>query len=108
MAVSGYIVALDQGTTSSRAVVYSLDGGEVCSASVGLGVRYPEDGWVEQDADEIWSSQLGALREAVNGIEVARIRAFGITNQRETVVCWSRKTGRGACTGYRMAVSADG
>ena len=87
-----YVVALDQGTTSSRAVLYDLSGNELKIASRPLSVRFPKEAWVEQDADEIWSTQLSALQEAAAGVE-GQIAALGISNQRETTIVWSRKTG---------------
>ncbi|ANN79614.1 glycerol kinase GlpK [Bordetella flabilis] len=91
-----YILALDQGTTSSRAIVFDR-AGKAC----GMGQRefrqfYPHPGWVEHDAGEIWRSQLEVAREALRnaGATAADIAAIGITNQRETTLIWDRATGR--------------
>ncbi len=89
------ILALDQGTTSSRAILYDSRGHEIRKAARPLNVSFPAAGWVEQDAEEIWSTQLAALKEAAAG-EEASIAAIGITNQRETVVAWDRKSGKPA------------
>ncbi|MCB0360449.1 MAG: glycerol kinase, partial [Bdellovibrionales bacterium] len=80
--------------TSSRAVVYGLDGSIHGHGTSPLAVTYPREGWVEQSAEEIWQSQKDALLDAVAGIAGERLLAVGITNQRETVVCWDRHTGR--------------
>ncbi len=88
-----YYVALDQGTTSSRAVLYDESGTQLAIASQPLSVRFPEDGWVEQDPNEIWSTQLAALKELCADIPSEEIAAIGITNQRETVIVWDRNTG---------------
>lgn len=90
------LLALDQGTTSSRAVLYATDGETLAIRSRPLTQHYPRPGWVEQDAEEILASQLDAVREvlSVTGTEAADVAAIGITNQRETVVVWDRKTGK--------------
>jgi glycerol kinase len=94
--MSRYVLALDQGTTSSRAIVFDRD-----TRIVGLGQRefpqiYPQPGEVEHNPDDIWSSQLTAAREAMNaaGATAADIAAIGITNQRETTLLWERDSGR--------------
>lgn len=90
-----HILVLDEGTTSTRAIVYRLDGAIVHVAQQELTQYYPEPGWVEHDAAEIWMRTLDcALRaiEAAGGAD--RIAALGITNQRETVVAWDRQTGQ--------------
>ena len=91
-----YILALDQGTTSSRAIVFDAQGAARGSAQQEFRQFYPQPGWVEHDADEIWSSQraviAGALAQA--RIEAADIAAIGITNQRETTLIWERASGR--------------
>ena len=91
-----YLVALDQGTTSSRAVIFTPEGTVVASASREFPQIYPQPGWVEHSPEAILSSQTEALREAVGlaGIDPAEIAAIGITNQRETTFVWERKTGR--------------
>ncbi len=91
-----YVLALDQGTTSSRAVLFDRAGRSVASAQYEFAQHFPKPGWVEHDADEIWASQLRALGDAVAraGVSWAQIDAIGITNQRETTVVWERKSGR--------------
>ncbi len=93
--MSSYILALDQGTTSSRAIVFDHDGAIVASEAHEFTQHFPEPGWVEHDANEIWDTQLRALRGAVAsaGIGFGDIAAIGITNQRETTVVWDRQTG---------------
>lgn len=93
--MSQYILALDQGTTSSRAVVVDKKGAIVSVAQKEFTQIFPKPGWVEHDATEIWSTQAGMAAEAVSkkGLDGAQIAAIGITNQRETAVVWDRKTG---------------
>ena len=90
-----YLVALDQGTTSSRAVVFTLEGHMVAAAAQEFPQHYPHPGWVEHDPADILSTQIEALRAAVRKAEIspAEIAAIGITNQRETTFVWDRKTG---------------
>ncbi len=90
-----YIMALDQGTTSSRTIIFDGDGTAVGTAQQEFTQYYPNPGWVEHDAMEIWQSQLTVAREAVEkaGIEASQIAAIGITNQRETTIVWNRHTG---------------
>ncbi|MGH8760991.1 MAG: FGGY family carbohydrate kinase, partial [Burkholderiales bacterium] len=90
------ILALDQGTTSSRAIVFDEAGQVLGTAQRELTQIYPQSGWVEQDADEIWSTQLATARAALAqaGLSAENIAAIGITNQRETTVVWERATGR--------------
>ena len=90
-----YLVALDQGTTSSRAVVFTIEGRMIGSAAQEFPQHYPNPGWVEHDPGDILSTQIESLRAAVRntGIDPAEIAAIGITNQRETTVLWDRKTG---------------
>lgn len=91
-----YVMALDQGTTSSRCILFDRVG-HVCSAAQKEFTQiYPKPGWVEHDPLEIWSSQLSVAVEAMGkiGAEPSDIAAIGITNQRETTICFSRKTGR--------------
>ena len=90
-----YLMALDQGTTSSRCIIFNKQGEIVSSAQKEFTQYFPESGWVEQDPNEIWSSELGVMVEAMarNGIESDEIAAIGITNQRETTICWDRATG---------------
>ena len=91
-----YILALDQGTTSSRAIIFDHMGLPVSSARKEFAQIFPEPGWVEHDPDEIWSTQKSVASEALATarIESPSIAAIGITNQRETTIVWNRKTGR--------------
>ena len=90
-----YLVALDQGTTSSRAIVFSLEGLVVAADARPFKQHYPQPGWVEHDPQDILSTQVEALRAAVRkaGIDPKEIAAIGITNQRETTLLWDRQTG---------------
>lgn len=93
--MSKFIIALDQGTTSSRAVLFDENGTIVGMAQQEFNQIFPQSGWVEHNADEIWSTQLGVLQKLIaeNNIDGKSIAAIGITNQRETTVIWDRKTG---------------
>ena len=90
-----YILALDQGTTSSRAVVVDRKGAIISVAQKEFTQIFPKPGWVEHDATEIWSTQAGVAAEAVTkkGLQGEQIAAIGITNQRETAVVWDKTTG---------------
>jgi glycerol kinase len=94
--MSRYILALDQGTTSSRAIIFNHDGAIVTTAQKEFTQIFPQPGWVEHDPIEIWSTQLGVAAEAISkaGLTPQDIAAIGITNQRETTVVWERKTGK--------------
>lgn len=91
-----YILALDQGTTSSRSILFNEDGSVVEMAQKEFTQLFPKPGWVEHDPEEIWNSQLYTAREVIRiaGIEPGQIAAIGITNQRETTVVWDKKTGQ--------------
>ncbi len=91
-----HLLALDQGTSSSRAIVFHRDGRIVALAQREFRQHYPQPGWVEHDADEIWSTQLAVAREALaaSGLQAGDIAAIGITNQRETTLLWERASGR--------------
>jgi len=91
-----HLLALDQGTSSSRAIVFHRDGHIVARAQRELTQHYPQPGWVEHDADEIWSSQFAVAQQALAaaGLVAQDIAAIGITNQRETTVLWHRASGR--------------
>jgi len=91
-----YILSLDQGTSSSRAILFDQQGKIRASAQKEFPQIYPQSGWVEHDLDEIWQSQHSVMLEAVekSGISWSEIQAIGITNQRETTVVWDRKTGK--------------
>jgi glycerol kinase len=93
--MSKYILALDQGTTSSRAILFDHDGSVCASASQEFKQYYPQPGWVEHDPEEIWRSQLTVAQKvlAAAGTRPEDVAAVGITNQRETVVLWDRETG---------------
>jgi glycerol kinase len=89
------ILALDQGTTSSRAIVFEHDGSIRAVAQQEFRQIFPQAGWVEHDPEEIWTSQIATAREALKkaGLKASDVAAIGITNQRETTVVWDRKTG---------------
>ncbi|MBW4520554.1 MAG: glycerol kinase GlpK [Scytolyngbya sp. HA4215-MV1] len=91
-----YILALDQGTTSSRAIVFDVRGNLRAIAQKEFRQIFPQSGWVEHDANEIWASQLGVANEALAqmGIRAKDLAAIGITNQRETTIVWDRTTGQ--------------
>ena len=91
-----YVLALDQGTTSSRAILYDRSGAIRASAQREFEQIYPSAGWVEHDPEEIWASQMSVAVEALSraNIRPRDIAALGITNQRETTIVWERKTGR--------------
>jgi glycerol kinase len=91
-----HVLALDQGTTSSRAIVFDDRSTIVAVAQKEFTQHFPKPGWVEHDAEEIWSTQLGVAAEAVAkaGLQPTDLAAIGITNQRETAVVWDRKTGK--------------
>lgn len=91
-----YLIALDQGTTSSRSIIFDKQGNIINSAQMEFTQIFPQPGWVEHDPMEIWSSQLAVLTEAKarGGIDTSDIAAIGITNQRETTIVWDRHTGK--------------
>lgn len=91
-----FILALDQGTTSSRAIVFDHNGIPVATSQKEFTQYFPSPGQVEHDAEEIWSTQAGVALEAITraGLESSAIAAIGITNQRETTIVWNRKTGK--------------
>jgi glycerol kinase len=91
-----YVLAIDQGTTSTRALVYDAAGRTVGSAGRELTQHYPQPGWVEHDPEEIWASVAEVVPRALAaaGVEGRQVTAIGLTNQRETVVLWERATGR--------------
>jgi glycerol kinase len=88
------ILALDQGTTSSRAIVFDDRAKILAVAQLEYRQIYPQPGWVEHDPEEIWSSQIAVAAEAIGKVPDVEIAAIGITNQRETTVVWDRATGR--------------
>ncbi|MEP7277905.1 MAG: glycerol kinase GlpK [Bacteroidota bacterium] len=91
-----YILALDQGTTSSRAILFNHEGGIVTTAQKEFTQTYPQPAWVEHDAEEIWSSQFSVMAEVIakQSISSRQIAAIGITNQRETTIVWEKATGK--------------
>jgi len=91
-----FLLSLDEGTTSARAALYDEHGYRLAMESAPIECRYPQSGWVEQDAEEIWRSQLDAARRTLAHARegVQSIAAIGITNQRETTIVWDRKTGK--------------
>jgi glycerol kinase len=122
-AIAKYILALDQGTTSSRAMVFDAAGQIVSMAQQEFAQHFPQSGWVEHDAMDLWHTQLGTARSALADAKLTAsdIAAIGITNQRETTVLWDRKTGKplapaivwqdrrtaGVCDALRAAGHAD-
>ena len=90
-----YIMALDQGTSSSRAIIYDAIGQVVTVAQTDIGLFFPADGWVEQDPEQLWQSILTVGRQAIaqSGLAADAIKAIGITNQRETTLLWARASG---------------
>src|SRR6476620_10840002 len=97
--MSQFILALDQGTTSSRSMLFDKHGNIISVAQKEFKQIFPQPGWVEHDAEEIWSTQFGTMAEAIAkaDIKMKQIAAIGITNQRETTVVWERSTGKPIC-----------
>ncbi|MCH2219718.1 MAG: glycerol kinase, partial [Dechloromonas sp.] len=91
-----FVLALDQGTTSSRAILFDRSGNIRGLAQQEIPQHYPQPGWVEHDAGDIWESQLAVARASLrdSGIRADQLAAVGITNQRETTVLWDRVTGQ--------------
>jgi glycerol kinase len=116
-----YLLAIDQGTTSTRAILFDASGAVHHTARIELNQIYPRPGWVEHDPEEIWQAVVATCREAIAAAEGVPIAAIGITNQRETTVMWERATGRPVhnaivwqdrrtaeiCEGWRDAGLAD-
>ena len=94
-----YVMALDAGTTSNRCILFDKSGKIISIAQKEFTQYFPQPGWVEHDADEIWSTQLGVAVEAMSkvGASAEDIAAIGITNQRETAIVWDKKTGEPVC-----------
>jgi glycerol kinase len=94
-----YILSLDQGTSSSRAVLFDESGASMAEVSHTFPQIYPRPGWVEHDPEQIWDSQLAAARDALKkaGVDASQVAAIGIANQRETTIVWERATGRPVC-----------
>ena len=91
-----YLLSLDQGTTSSRAILFDLEGKIVTSAQFEFAQHYPMPGYVEHDANEILKTELDAVREVLKKADVQRgeVAAIGVTNQRETTIVWEKATGK--------------
>jgi len=94
MTTPDHLLASDQGTSSTRAIVFDRAGTVVATAQRPLTQHYPQDGGVEHDPEEIWQATVAVCREAVAGVASDRIAAAGITNQRETCLLWDRATGQ--------------
>lgn len=94
-----HVLAIDQGTSSSRAVVFDVQGRAIGSSQHALDASYPQLGWVEQDPEAIWQTTLAAGREAIAaaGVDARHIDAIGIANQRETTLLWETESGRAVC-----------
>lgn len=94
--MTDYILAIDQGTTSSRTLIFDPRGKIQAMAQQEFSQSYPKDGWVEHDPEQIWQSVVDTMQEAVDkaGIPVKNIRSIGITNQRETTIIWDKNTGK--------------
>lgn len=109
--MENYILALDQGTTTSRAIVFNQAGAVIGISQKPFRQIYPKPGWVEHDAEEIWETQLGAAQEAVAAAQITseQIAAIGITNQRETTVVWEKGSGKPVCNAivWQCRRSAD-
>jgi len=93
--MSRLIMALDQGTTSSRTILFNGNGKVVAEANVPLNCKFPQSGWVEQDPEEIWNTQCQTIEETLKkaNVSMKNVSAMGITNQRESTIAWNRKTG---------------
>ncbi len=94
-----YILSIDQGTTSCRAILFTPDGDIVSLAQKEFNQYFPQTGWVEHDANEILETQIGCIKEAVTEAEIdaSQIACVGLTNQRETTVVWDKTTGKPIC-----------
>ena len=108
--MSRYVLAIDQGTTNSKALLIDETGAVAASAATPVPVQYPQPGWVEQSAEDLWSTLVqsiaGCLEQAGEGVEIA---AIGISNQRESVLLWDRETGTaiGPCVSWQCRRSAE-
>ena len=94
MSAAHYLVAIDQGTSSSRTVVFDQSSTVVASAQQEFPQEYPHPGWVEHDPEAIWSSVLDVTKKSLAGINAAEVAGLGITNQRETTLIWDRESGQ--------------
>lgn len=104
--MSDYILAIDQGTTSSRAILFNREGHNVHSAQEEFPQHFPNDGWVEHEPADIWETVERTFQKAIAKIDTSNdvVRGIGITNQRETTLIWDRKTGKPL---YRAIVWQD-
>ncbi|VEB36149.1 glycerol kinase [Legionella sainthelensi] len=93
MQIMGYLLAIDQGTSSTRAMLYTTQGELIATSQYPLTQYYPKAGWVEHDPEEIWKKTLTAMRDVVSRVPGEKILSCGVTNQRETTVIWDKKTG---------------
>jgi glycerol kinase len=93
------ILAIDQGTTSTRAIIFSIEGKKLFSSQLEFKQYFPKDGWVEHDAEEIWKTTLEVVKKVINNCKRKKIKilTIGITNQRETTVMWNKMTGKPIC-----------
>ncbi len=89
-----YLLAIDQGTSSTRAMLYNSVGKLITSSQYLLTQFYPQPGWVEHDPEEIWQKTLKAMQDVVSEVDVSKIIACGITNQRETTLIWDKQSGK--------------
>lgn len=96
MTETSYIMAIDQGTTSSRAIIFDKQGKHIGSSQKEFTQYFPKEGWVEHDANEIWNSVQSVIAGAFieSGIKPVQVAGIGITNQRETTIIWDKKTGK--------------
>ena len=93
MGQADHVLAIDQGTTSTRAILFDAEAKAVAVAQRELAQHYPARGWVEHDPEQIWQDTLAVMREALSQVDPSRVASIGITNQRETVVVWDCTTG---------------
>src|SRR5438105_4131447 len=98
------VLAVDQGTTSTRAILFDAQARVVALAQRELGQHYPRRGWVEHDPEQIWQDTLAVVREVLGQADARRVAGIGITNQRETILAWDRATGEPI---YRAMVWQD-
>ncbi|HAV90613.1 MAG TPA: glycerol kinase, partial [Eubacterium sp.] len=92
--MSKYVLALDQGTTSSRSILFDKEGNIISSAQQEFEQIFPKPGWVEHNPNEIWSSQIGVVAQCLAKVNMSAgdVAAIGITNQRETTIVWNKET----------------
>ncbi len=103
------VLAIDQGTTNTKVLALDRSGGVKARASRSLGIRFPQPAWVEQDAEALWASVVEAVAQCLEQVGSSRVAAIGVTNQRESVVVWDRRTGRPAapCVVWQCRRSAQ-